>query len=126
MNYEETKHRGRTGCADQQSSESIEGIAIESTGYRMHERGVWDITTTGVSLCARGRTVVKDVTSSRGERSANGKIACRVDKRDSEIKQEDESKNQWNNNRGNKGIPEATWDVERNKDRWSLSMSLIG
>lgn len=126
MNYETAKYRGRAGCADQQGHETIEEIAIESTGYRMHESGVCDITATGVSLCARSRTVVEDVTSSREERSANGKIACRVDQRSSQIKQEDERKYQWNNNRGNKGIFEATWDVRRNKDMWSLSMSSIG
>ena len=74
MNYETTKHRNRASQAAQQGGETAQEIRIRP-GHRTLGEGMRDIATTGVSLCARGRKVIEDVTGSRGKRIGNGKIA---------------------------------------------------
>lgn len=124
MNYEGTKHGSRAGQANQQGGYVAEEISLKSTSHRIHERGIRDIPAASVSLCARGGRGWKDIGSSRGKRSGDDKVACRIDQSSSKIKQEDGRKYQWNNNRGDKAIPEAVWGVRKNKGRWSLSMNL--
>ena len=125
-NYETTKHGSRAGQTDQQSGEASEEISVKAEGNRMYERRVRDIATTGVSLCAGGRKVIEDVTSSRGERSGDCKIACKYNQRSSAIEQEDKRKYQRDYNRSDKDLFKTKWDVKKIKDRWSSSMNLIG
>ena len=126
MNYETTKHRGRASQEAQQSCGAAQEIRIES-GHRTFGKGMWDIAATGVSLCARGRKVVEDVRSSRRERSSDGEIARKNDRRSPAIKQEDAREYQWDYNRSDKDLSKAQWDVrEIITDRLILSMSLTG
>lgn len=126
MNYETTKHRDRASQEAQQGSETAQEIRVES-GHRTFRQGVRDIATPGVSLCARGRKDVEGITSSRRERSSDGKIASEDDRRSSTIKQEDAREYQWDYNRSDKDLPKAQWGVRKIIiNRLILSMSLTG
>lgn len=126
MHYETAKHRGRQGQANQPGGGIVKGISIKFKGNRMYEGRVWDIAATGISLCARGREVVEDTTSSRRERTGDGKIACKHDQPGSEIKQKDQRKHQWDHNRSVKDLLKKTWSERKIIDRLSSSMSSIG
>ena len=101
--------------------------ACEEQAYRTNGQVIWDIAATGVSLCARGWKDVEGITSSRRERSSDGEIACKNDRRSPAIKQEDAREYQWDYNRSDKDLPKAQWDARKIiTDRLILSMSLTG
>lgn len=124
MNYETTKHRDRASQEAQQGSETAQEIRVES-GHRTNGKGMRDIATASVSLCARGRKDVEGVKNSRWERSGDCKNTSEYNQRSSAIKQENKRKYQWDYNRSDKCLFKATW-LKRILDRWSLSMSLTG
>lgn len=126
MNYETTKYRDRASQEVQPGSETAQEIRVES-GHRTFGEGMWYIATPGVSLCARGGKDVEGITSSRRERSSDGEIARKDDRRSPAVKQEDAREYQWDYNRSDKDLPKAQWDVrEIITDRLILSMSLTG
>jgi len=125
MNYETTEHGSRASQAAQQGSETAQETRIES-GHRTFREGIRDIAATGVSLCARGRKVVKSITNSRGERSGDCKITYEYNQRSSAIKQEDQRKHQWDYNRSDKCLSKTIWRVRKITDRLSLNMNLTG
>lgn len=126
MNHESAKHRSRAGEAYQQGGEAAEEMSDKSKGYRMHERGVRDIAAASVPLCTRGRRDWEGIASSRREGSSDGQIACWIDQGHSATEQKNTNKYQRDYSRSDKNVFKTEWGIRRIKDRWSLSMSLIG
>lgn len=125
MNYETAKHGDRASWAGQQGSEAAEEITIEPKDNRMLEGRIWDIAATSVSVCARGWKIWEGSCARREGRS-DCKITYEYDQASTDVEEEKERKYQWDYNRIVKALLKTKWNLKRNLDKWSLSMSLIG
>lgn len=127
MNYETTKHKYRTSQTNQQSGEAAQKISIGAEGDKVLDRGIWDITAAGVSLCARGGKAIEDLASTRGEGSVNCEIACEYDQASSGIEGQDQKKYQLDYNRIVEDLSKTKWNVKIIINGWwNLNMTSTG